>query len=193
MSTVGSKHLASGLQKTDAIIEALQPALEKTEDRINRRLQRTDENIDHLRQIVKGEVEPPVEDGTEEGPSVNSEAMLGLLGTLVRTRVDLATGYQSTLEDRTIWIGGIPNHIAAGNQGNLESNLRAILAQNGHDETTIQKLKLRYKDPGAAGADHGPGTGQSWCLVPMNVFFSLGCGQVYISPPQHGICCLSYA
>ena len=160
---------ASGLQH-DEIIEALKPMLEQSEARLTKR-------IEQLHKLTENnDPEPPEK---EEGVATAATKMLNVLTTCVKARVKLSELYNSSVEQRTVWMGGVPNHVSAGSKQALEKNMRAFLAKvEGVGE--IQSMKARYKDPGAEGTNYGPGSGQSWCLV---VFASIESAFIALNTP----------
>jgi hypothetical protein len=87
-----------------------------------------------------------------------------VLATATRARVDLSNKMDSTENSRTLWMGGIPNHIAAGSKEALEAGLRAVIAR-ALPTAHISKIQARYKDVEGEGSHHGEGRGKSYCVV----------------------------
>jgi hypothetical protein len=162
-SSLLSVSATQGLQKTDKMIGALRPQLLETEERITQR-------IDQLKKIAEGDLSVPAKDTTETDPTASSSAddLLGLLATTVPARVDLSTNYIATEVERTVWMGGWPDHLAGGSAVTLEKSIRYLLTEQGYGD--IQSIKPRYKDPGAEGSIFGVGSGHSWCFA---TFYSM--------------------
>ncbi len=61
---------------------------------------------------------------------------------------------KSTTDKRTVWVGGVPDHLARGGTDRFEQNMKLIFAEFG----TIDQVRVRYKDAQA-------GSSRSWCII----------------------------
>ena len=62
---------------------------------------------------------------------------------------------QASADRRTIWVGGVPDHLARGGRDRFEQNMKLIFGEFGK----VQQVKTRYKDEKAGSG------GTSWCMV----------------------------
>lgn len=76
----------------------------------------------------------------------------GLVGHAIAS---MKRSRESTKHKRTVWVGGVPDHLARGGRDQFEQNMKRIFSEYG----TIEELETRYKDV------HAGSGGASWCTV----------------------------
>jgi hypothetical protein len=76
----------------------------------------------------------------------------GLVGHAIAT---MKQSREASAGRRTVWVGGVPDHLARGGVGRFEQNMKAIFAEYG----TIERVQTRYKDV------HAGSSGASWGTV----------------------------
>jgi hypothetical protein len=76
----------------------------------------------------------------------------GLVGHAIHT---MKQSRQASALKRTIWVGGVPDHLARGGRERFEQNVKLIFGEFGQ----VEQVKTRYKDVNAGSA------GTSWCTV----------------------------